>query len=57
MPVLVKKKSLPFASDTWSLACAIWAILGQRSSLDSVISSEDDATGDQVDALVCLPPE
>lgn len=48
---------LSFASDIWSLACTIWAILGQRSFLDSFLLSQDDATRDQVDALGRLPPE
>ncbi|KAM5357520.1 hypothetical protein ACJZ2D_016182 [Fusarium nematophilum] len=48
---------LSFASDIWSLGCTIWAILGQRSFLDSFLITQDDATGDQVDALGPLPPE
>lgn len=48
---------LPFASDIWSLACTIWAILGQGSFLDSFLLSQDDATRDQVDALGRLPLE
>ncbi|KAI0539807.1 kinase-like domain-containing protein [Xylaria digitata] len=48
---------LSFASNIWSLGCAIWAILAQRSFLDSFLFSEDDATGDQVVALGPLPPE
>ncbi|KAH7019746.1 kinase-like domain-containing protein [Ilyonectria destructans] len=48
---------LSFASDIWSLACTIWAIIGQRSFLDSFLLSQDDATSDQVDALGRLPPE
>ncbi|KAF2969484.1 hypothetical protein GQX73_g4035 [Xylaria multiplex] len=51
------KTPLSFASDIWSLGCAIWAILAQRSFLDSFLFSEDDATGDQVDALGPLPLE
>lgn len=50
-------KPLSFASDIWSLACTIWAILGQRSLLDSFLWTQDDATGDQVDAIGPLPPE
>ncbi|WYZ42239.1 hypothetical protein EsH8_V_001134 [Colletotrichum jinshuiense] len=48
---------LSFASDIWSLACTIWAILGQRSLLDSFLITQDDATADQVDFLGPLPPE
>ncbi|TQN73124.1 Serine/threonine-protein kinase spk-1 [Colletotrichum shisoi] len=50
-------KPLSFASDIWSLACTIWAILGQRPFLDTFLISQDDATSDQVDALGPLPPE
>ncbi|UPL04352.1 hypothetical protein LCI18_015286 [Fusarium solani-melongenae] len=48
---------LSFASDIWSLACTIWAIVGQRPFLDSFLLNQDDATRDQVDALGRLPPE
>jgi serine/threonine protein kinase len=48
---------LSFASDIWSLACTIWAILGQRSLFDSILATQDDMTCEQVDALGCLPPE
>ncbi|KAI1123934.1 kinase-like domain-containing protein [Nemania abortiva] len=48
---------LSFASDIWSLGCAIWAILGIKQFLSGWLFSEDDATGDQVDALGPLPPE
>jgi serine/threonine protein kinase len=51
------QKPLSFASDIWSLGCTIWGILGQRSFLDSFLFSEDDATGDQIDALGPLPLE
>ncbi|WQF77233.1 Putative protein kinase [Colletotrichum destructivum] len=50
-------KPLSFASDIWSLACTIWVILGQRPFLDTFLISQNDATGDQVDALGPLPPE
>lgn len=50
-------RPLSFASDIWSLGCTIWAILWQRSFLDSFLFSEDGATSDQVDALGPLPPE
>ncbi|KAF5027107.1 hypothetical protein F66182_819 [Fusarium sp. NRRL 66182] len=48
---------LSFPSDIWSLACTLWAIVGQRSFLDSFLLGQDDATCDQVDALGPLPPE
>ena len=49
--------TLSFPSDIWSLACTIWAILGQRSFLDSFLLGPDDSLGDQIDALGPLPPE
>ena len=48
---------LSFASDIWSLACTIWAIVGQRSLFDSLLATQDDITCEQVDALGCLPLE
>ncbi|KAH9895540.1 protein kinase-like domain-containing protein [Xylariomycetidae sp. FL2044] len=48
---------LSFGSDIWSLACTMWAILGQRSLLDSFLFGQDDATADQIDFLGPLPPE
>ncbi|PNY27326.1 Protein kinase domain protein [Tolypocladium capitatum] len=48
---------LSFASDIWSLACIIWAIIGQRSLFDSLLATQDDITCEQVDALGCLPQE
>ncbi|KAM4055121.1 kinase [Hirsutella rhossiliensis] len=48
---------LSFASDIWSLACTIWAIIGQRSLFDSLLATEDDITCEHVEALGCLPPE
>lgn len=48
---------LSFASDIWSLACTIWAILGQRSLFDSLLASKDDIACEQVDALGFLPLE
>lgn len=48
---------LSYASDIWSLACTMWAILDQRSLLDNFLFIPDDATGDQVDALGPLPSE
>ncbi|KAI9837121.1 MAG: hypothetical protein M1819_000772 [Sarea resinae] len=48
---------LSFASDIWSLACTVWAILGQRSLFDSLLATQDDITCEHVDALGCLPLE
>ncbi|OAA68577.1 Protein kinase-like domain protein [Niveomyces insectorum RCEF 264] len=46
-----------FASDIWTLGCAIWEILGQRPLLDSFLFTDDDVTADQVDVMGPLPPE
>ncbi|KAI0099810.1 kinase-like domain-containing protein [Nemania sp. FL0031] len=48
---------LSFASDLWSLGCAVWAILARGSFIDTFFLSEDGATCEQVDALGPLPPE
>ncbi|KPM45164.1 hypothetical protein AK830_g1413 [Neonectria ditissima] len=50
-------KPLSFSSDIWTLACAIWGILGQRSLFDGFLATPDDITSEQVDALGILPPE
>ncbi|KAI9744275.1 MAG: hypothetical protein M1818_002427 [Claussenomyces sp. TS43310] len=49
--------SFSFTSDIWSLACTIWAILGQRSLFDSLLATQDDITCEHVDALGCLAQE
>jgi serine/threonine protein kinase len=48
---------LSFSSDIWSLACAIWGILGLRPLFDGWLCTEDDITSDQIEALGPLPPE
>ncbi|KAJ8125209.1 hypothetical protein O1611_g8430 [Lasiodiplodia mahajangana] len=48
---------LSFASDIWSLGCAIWAILARGPFMDSFFLSEDVATREQADSLGPLPPE
>lgn len=50
-------KALSFPSDVWSLACAIWSILGQRPLFDPWFANSDDLTRWQVDAFGILPPE
>lgn len=50
-------KALSFPSDVWSLACAIWSILGQRPLFDPWFASRDDVTRWQVDAFGILPAE
>ncbi|KND89994.1 SRSF protein kinase 2 [Tolypocladium ophioglossoides CBS 100239] len=48
---------LSFSSDIWTLACSIWAILGQKPLFDGFLATQDDITCEQVDALGILPPE
>ncbi|KAJ5385664.1 hypothetical protein N7509_008205 [Penicillium cosmopolitanum] len=50
-------KPLSFPSDIWSLACALWSIIGQNSLFDSMFATEDSITCEQVDALGLLPRE
>lgn len=50
-------RPLTLTADIWTLACTIWAIMGQRSLMDSFLMSEDDVTTDQVSFLGPLPPE
>ncbi|KAK9238400.1 kinase-like protein, partial [Lipomyces kononenkoae] len=51
------QRSLSFSSDIWTLACAIWAILGQRPLFEEILATQDDITAEQVDVLGNLPPE
>ncbi len=51
------KQPLSFSTDIWTLACAIWAISGQRPLFDGTLATEDDITYEQVQALGMLPPE
>jgi hypothetical protein len=48
---------LSFSADIWSLAHAIWAVMGLRKIFCSFLVSEDDVTQEQVDTLGCLPDE
>lgn len=45
------KKPLSFPSDIWTLACAIWSILGMRSLFDDTLATRDDIGSQQVDIL------
>lgn len=49
------EKSLSFAADIWTLACSIWAILGQRSLFDIFCFTDDEVIKEQLDALGKLP--
>ncbi|KID88401.1 protein kinase domain protein, partial [Metarhizium majus ARSEF 297] len=50
-----KPKSFP--SDVWTLACAVWATLGQRPLFEMFWGTEDNATWMQVQTLGKLPGE
>jgi serine/threonine-protein kinase SRPK3 len=51
------QRGLSFSSDVWTLACAIWAILGQRPLFDEFLATQDDITAEQIDVLGGLPLE
>ncbi|PNP74518.1 hypothetical protein FNYG_12141 [Fusarium nygamai] len=48
---------LSFSADIWTLAHAIWAVMGLRTIFGSFLFSEDDVTQEQVDTLGRLPDE
>ncbi|KAF5688352.1 kinase domain-containing protein [Fusarium denticulatum] len=48
---------LAFSADIWTLAHAIWAVMGLRTIFGSFLLSEDDVTQEQVDTLGRLPDE
>ncbi|CVK95263.1 related to dis1-suppressing protein kinase dsk1 [Fusarium mangiferae] len=48
---------LSFSADIWSLAHAIWAVMGLKTVVGSFLLSEDDVTQEQVDTLGILPDE
>lgn len=50
-------KPLSFSADIWTLACAIWSIIGLRSLFDATLAMMDDMSSQQVDILGPLPPE
>lgn len=50
-------RNLDFSSDIWTLACAIWSILGQRPLFEDILATQDDITAEQVDTLGKLPSE
>lgn len=51
------ERPLGFAADTWTLACSIWTILGQRPLVDAFSFTDDYVTREQVDALERLPED
>lgn len=48
-------RHLSFPSDIWSLACALWEILGQRPLFEAYNPSDDWMIKEHVDALGKLP--
>lgn len=46
-----------FPAEIWSLACAVFAIMGQRPLFDTWFPSKDRILEEQVDTLGCLPEE
>jgi serine/threonine protein kinase len=48
---------LSFPADIWSLACAIFAILGQRPLFETWFPSDDRIIEEHVDTLGHLPPD
>jgi serine/threonine protein kinase len=51
------EQALSSSADIWSLACAIWSVISQRSLFYEMWATDDIVTTDQVDALGMLPPE
>lgn len=51
------EKPLSFPADIWTLACAIWSILGPRPLFDGTLATHDDISSQQIDILGPLPPE
>lgn len=51
------QKPLSFPADIWTLACTIFAILGQRPLFEGFCPSDDWITKEHVDVLGELPPE
>ncbi|EWG49303.1 hypothetical protein FVEG_08873 [Fusarium verticillioides 7600] len=48
---------LSFSADIWTLAHAIWAVMGLRTIFGSFLISEDNVTQEQVDTFGRLPDE
>ncbi|EFW15089.1 conserved hypothetical protein [Coccidioides posadasii str. Silveira] len=46
---VIPKRSLPFPSDIWTLACAMWSILG--SFFDGTLASRNDIASQNTDLL------
>lgn len=46
-----KRAPVSFSSNIWMLACAVWAILGQRPLFESFLGDQDTIMCEQIDAL------
>ncbi|DAA74230.1 TPA_exp: Uncharacterized protein A8136_3728 [Trichophyton benhamiae CBS 112371] len=51
------EKPISFPCDIWTLACAIWSILGSRDLFESMLATSDDISKQQMDILGPLPLE
>lgn len=51
------EKPISFPVDIWTLACAIWSILGPRPLFDGTLATHDDISAQQIDILGPLPSE
>ncbi|KAM5431951.1 hypothetical protein McanMca71_005922 [Microsporum canis] len=49
------EKRISFPIDIWTLACAIWSILGSRALFDGTLATHDDISQQQIDILGELP--
>ncbi|KAL2829084.1 hypothetical protein BJY01DRAFT_255161 [Aspergillus pseudoustus] len=47
-------KPISFASDIWTLACAIWSIFSSRPLFDATLATHDDISSQQADILGSL---
>lgn len=50
-------RPLSFEADIWTLACTIWAIIGQQALFYGFFATQDYITREQVAALGMLPPQ
>ncbi|KAF2124670.1 kinase-like protein [Dothidotthia symphoricarpi CBS 119687] len=55
--LLEPMSQVSFPAEIWSLACAVFAIMGQRPLFDTWFPSRDRILEEHVDTLGCLPKE
>ncbi|KAL2784070.1 kinase-like domain-containing protein [Aspergillus keveii] len=48
---------LSYPADVWTLGCALWEILGQRSLFDGFLVNEDDIPAEHIDTFGGFSPE